>query len=162
MLYQLPEIHTLIGGEEKQDLTAVEGTFGADQLHIQLLLFDQLHTLLIGLLLQLPIFFHGFFVLTAGLAQYPTQRRHHILHRNEVVSAGTDAVFRSPCRIYDHMVAGGIMLACRVEKVNFLPGAELNIHHLHLFLIFILYTHSILLSSSSMGITTLVPIANSR
>ena len=130
-LHQLPEIHPLVGGEEKQDLAAVKGHLGGDQLHIQPLFFDLLDADLIGLFFLFPVVPDDLFVLGVGQPQNIAQRGNHILFRNVVVSAGADAEFGASGGVDDHMIAGLQLQIPGGKIIDLLAGAELNVHDLH-------------------------------
>ena len=129
ILHQLPEIHPLIRREIKEDLAAVKGALGADQLHIQAVGLDLLHTGLLRPLLLGPVLRHDPLILGGGLAQDPAQRSHHLFFGDGMDAGGADAEFRPPGGIYDHMVPLREGQIPRVKKIDLLPRAELNVHH---------------------------------
>ena len=131
ILHQLPEIHPLVGGEVEEDLAAVEGYLRRHQLHIQPMGGDLVQAHVIGPLFLGPIVRGNFLILSRGLAQNFAQRRHHVLLGDFVVASGADAVLRPPGGIDDHMLPGLKSQAVGVKIVDFLSGAELDVHDLH-------------------------------
>ena len=49
-----------------------------------------------------------------------------------MIPAHADAEFLTPGGVDDDVIAVGEALAVGVEKVNFLPGTELDVHDLHI------------------------------
>ena len=129
VLDQFPEVHPLVGGEVEQDLAAVKGALGADQLHIQAMGLDFLDADRLSLGLFGPVVRHDALILGRGLAQHLPQRGHHILLGNAVNAAGADAKFLPPGGVHDHMVPLGQVKTGRVKEIDLLAGPELNIHH---------------------------------
>ena len=85
----------------------------------------------IGLLFLCPIFCNRLFILLCGDPQNAAQRGDDILFRNEMIAAGTDAEFRTPGGVDDHMIACLQLQVCRGEKVDLLTGTELYVYHLN-------------------------------
>ncbi len=129
VLDQLPEVHPLVRGEIEEDLAAVKGAFGADQLHIQPMGLDFLDADALGLGLSGPVLRHNALILGACPAQHLPQGRYHILLPDAVNAAGADAVFLPPGRVDDDMVPLGEGDAVRVEEIDLLSRPELNIHN---------------------------------
>ena len=69
-LHQAPEVHPAVGGEEEENLGALEVALHADQLHLQLVLQDFLLANPEGVLLLLPVFLHHRQVLLGGQANH--------------------------------------------------------------------------------------------
>ena len=131
LFHQFTEVHPLIGSEEKQDLAAVKGVLGGDQLHVQLVLLNLFHAQIEGPLFLAAVLLHHFFVMGGGQTQNIAQGRHHILGGNGVIAAGADAKFRTPGGVDDHMVTLFAGKTVGIKVVYFLPRAELNVHHLN-------------------------------
>ena len=85
-----------------------------------------------GALFLRPVLLYRFFVLGGGSAKHLPQGCYHILRRDFVIPAHADAEFLTPSGVNDDVVAVGEALAVGVEKVNFLPGTELDVHDLHI------------------------------
>ena len=131
ILYQFPEIHPLVGGEEKQDFAAVKGVFRRNQLHIQPVIGDFVQADFVGPLFLGPVFRHLMLILGRGLPQHGPQGGHHVLPGDGMVAGGAQAVFRPPGGIDNQVIAGFAVQAGGVKIINLLSGPELDIHHFH-------------------------------
>ena len=89
---------------------------------------------LVGFLFLGAVFRHGLFILRGCFAQNTAQRCHHILGRDEVIAAGTDAILSTPGSIDDHMITSLIGDTGRIEIIDFLSGTELDVHDFHVLL----------------------------
>ena len=85
-----------------------------------------------GALFLRPILLYRFFVLGGGPAKHLPQGRYHVFRRDFVIPAHADTEFFTPGGVNDDVIAVGEALAVGVEKVNFLPGTELDVHDLHI------------------------------
>ena len=79
-----------------------------------------------------PVLLYRLFVLGGSPAKHLPQGRYHVFRRDFVIPAHADAEFLSPGGVDDDVVALREALSVRGEKVNFLPGTELDIHDLHI------------------------------
>ena len=84
-----------------------------------------------GALFLRPVLLNGSFILRGGPAKHLPQGRYHVFRRDFVIPAHADAEFLTPGGVDDDVVAVGEALTVGVEKVNFLPGTELDVHDLH-------------------------------
>ena len=158
-LDQLSEVYPFVSGEEEENPAAVKGAFRRYQLHIQLLGGNLLHTKCKGFLFLCLIFRGGLLVLVVGNPKDRAQGRNDILDGYGVVAGGAEAVLRTAGGVDNYVVTGFQLVTCRIKIINFLPGAELNVHHLCLFRrlgqVFVQVFHCVLLIIAR-------PIAGSR
>ena len=133
ILYQLPEIHPAVGGEEEEDFAAVKGALRRNQLHVQLVFLNFLETDGKGLLFLFVVVGGNFFIVGRGHAQDGPQGRHHIGGGHRVAAAGAEAELRTTGRVDNHMVAHFGRQIAGVKIINLAAGAEADVHHRYLF-----------------------------
>ena len=115
--HQRPEIDPTFGGEEEQDLAAVEVVLHLDQLHVQPMLLDFLLADLVGSGLLLLVLLHGGEIGVGGHAQHRAQGGHQLHLVNEPVALDALAELHAPARLDNDPVAHGDGHAIWVEIV---------------------------------------------
>ena len=131
ILYQLPEVHPIISGEEKENFAAVKGILRRDQLHVQLVLLNFLLADVKGPLLLHLVVGQDSVVCFRSQADDPAQGRDNVPEGNLVIATGTGAVLWSPGGFDDDVVTGGNGEIAGGEIVYFGTGPELDVYHVH-------------------------------
>ena len=103
---QVTEIHPAIGGEEEQNLAAVEAVLHFHQLHFQLVLGNFVLANLEGFFLLLLVGLHLGVVLLRGHAEHGTQSRDQLHLVDHGVGQGALAKLDALGCLYDHVLSG--------------------------------------------------------
>ena len=133
VLDQLPEVHTPVGGEEEEQLAAVEGALRRDQLHFELVFRDLLQADVKGALLLFEIRSVDMLVLRRRKAEDLPQRRNDLRGGHLVISGGADAVFHAARGVHNDVVARGDGQLARIKEIVFCVVAETDVHDRDLF-----------------------------
>ena len=102
--YQLPEVHTTVGGEVKDDLVAVKAGGNVHQLHLQTVVRDLLLADVKGLVLPFLVVFHGAAVILRGRPQHGAQGLDDGLVIHLVVALRAGGEFRALGSLHDYLV----------------------------------------------------------
>ena len=129
VLYQLPEVHPPVGGEEEQNLVPLEAALHPHQLHLQLVLENLLLADVEGLLFPGAVVGRRPAVIFRGHPDHGPQWLDDapVVHR--VVAHGTLGVFQALGRLHDDVVPGLHLHVAGVKEVGFASAAEADADH---------------------------------
>ena len=129
VLYQLPEVHPPVGGEEEQNLVPLKAALHPHQLHLQVVLEDLPLADIEGFLLPGAVVGRCAAVVLRGHADHGPQGLDDAAVVHRVVAHGALGVFQALGRLHDDVVPGLHLHVAGVKEVGFASAAEADADH---------------------------------